>query len=94
MIMSKSASNIVNTDHIENIHVGADGKSIKANMASRSGCELAKYETRRECNFALGMLFASMKADDSTFQFPETIPDTQIRGSGDFKSKRNRHGGS
>ena len=93
-ILAKSRSNIINSAHVENIFIGSDGKSIKVNMVSRSGCETAKYETRGQAEFALGMLFSAMAGNERVFEFPEEVTETQLRGSGSFKTKKNRHGGS
>jgi len=94
VVLAKSQSNIINCDHVENIFIGSDGKSIKANMESRSGCELAKYDTREQTEFALGMLFAAMAAGEISFEFPKVLSEERIRGSGEYKTKKNRHGGS
>ena len=48
--MSLNGSNLINMEQVENIFLGADRKSVKANMVSRSGCELAKYSDY-ECIF-------------------------------------------
>lgn len=95
IIMSKSESNILNLAHIENIFIGSDRKSIKANMASRSGCELAKYETEEQTRFALGMLLSSMQSGDSTFQFPKEIDINFARQqNSNVTSRKKSHGGS
>lgn len=99
VIMSNSQFNVLNLDQIENIFIGADRKSIKANMVSRSGCELAKYENIEQCKYALEMLFVSIKSEDKAFQFPSVQEIEERRtaarsASIHVKTKQNRHGGS
>lgn len=95
LIMAKSESNILNLEHIENIFIGSDRKSIKANMASRSGCELAKYETAEQTQFALGMLFSAMQSGDAVFQFPKEIDINFARQqNSNVTSRKKSHGGS
>lgn len=95
IIMAKTGGNIVNLDHVENIFLSADGKSIKANMASRSGCELAKYSTIEQSKYALGMLFSAAQGDERVFSFPEEI-DINIARQHRSKvsSRKVSHGGS
>lgn len=94
-ILSKSQSNLVNMNEVENIFIGADKKSIKANMVSRSGCELAKYQTSEQCKFALGMLYSSIQANENVFSFPKEIDiNFAKQHGGDYKTKKNSHGGS
>lgn len=93
--MGKAESNILNLAHIENIFIGSDRKSIKANMASRSGCELAKYETEEQTRFAMGMLFSAMQAGDRAFQFPKEIDINFARQQkSHVTSRKVSHGGS
>lgn len=99
VIMSNSQSNILNLEQIENIFIGADRKSIKANMVSRSGCEVAKYENLEQCKYALEMLFVSIKSEDKTFQFPSVQEVEEKRTAArsvsiHIKTKQNRRGGS
>ena len=99
IIMSNSQLNILNLEQIENIFIGADRKSIKANMVSRAGCEVAKYENLEQCMYALGMLFTSIKNEDKTFQFPSVYEIEEKRtaarsASIHVKTKQNRRGGS
>ena len=99
VIMSNSQLNILNLEQIENIFIGADRKSIKANMVSRAGCEVAKYENFEQCKYALEMLFVRIKSEDKTFQFP-SIQEIEERrtaarsASIHVKTKQNRRGGS
>lgn len=71
IIMSLNGSNLINMEQVENIFLGADRKSVKANMVSRSGCELAKYSDYECCKYALEALFLAIKNEDKAFQFPK-----------------------
>lgn len=99
IIMSNSGMNILNLSEVENIFIGADRKSIKANMVSRSGSEVAKYDNLEQCKYALEMLFVSIKSEDKAFQFPSVQEIEERRtaarsASIHVKTKQNRRGGS
>lgn len=95
IIMSLSGMSVVNMDFVENIFLGADRLSIKANMASRSGCELAKYSTTENCKNALEAFYMAVKGDERVFQFPkeeDMIHARQYRSH--LTSRKISHGGS
>lgn len=95
IIMSLNGTNIINMDCVENIFLGADRKSIKANMTSRSGCELAKYSNYEQCKYALEALFIAVKGEDRVFQFPREEDMNHARQySSHITSRTKSHGGS
>ena len=99
VIMNNSESSLVDYEQIEVIFIGSDRKSIKANMISRSGCELAKYENYEQCKYALGMLFEAIRGEERSFQFPNIREIDERRtaarsASIHVKTKQNRRGGS
>ena len=95
IIMSLNGTNIINMDCVENIFLGADRKSIKANMTSRSGCELAKYSSYDQCKYALESLYMAVKGEDKVFQFPREEDMNHARQySSHVTSRKKSHGGS
>lgn len=95
IIMSLNGTNLINMEQIENIFLGADRKSIKANMVSRSGCELAKYSDYECCKYALEALYVAIKSEDKAFQFPkegDMKHAKQYRSH--YTSTKRSHGGS
>lgn len=95
ILMGKNSGTIVNLSQVENIFIGGDRCSIKANMASRSGCELAKYDNAEQCRYAMEMLYEAIKGDERAFQFPKESEMEHARQQrSQFRTKANRHGGS
>lgn len=56
-LINKNKDSIVNLDKITNIFIGADNLTLKANFLDKTGCQLAKYNSREETFIALEMLF-------------------------------------
>ena len=95
IIMSLNGTNIINMDCVENIFLLVYRKSIKANMTSRSGCELAKYSNYEQCKYALEALFIALKGEDRVFQFPREEDMNHARQySSHITSRTKSHGGS
>lgn len=95
IIMSLSGMNVVNMDFVENIFLGADKLSVKANMASRAGCELARYSTMENCKYALEAFYMAVKGEDRVFQFPKEEDMIHARQyKSHFTSRKLSHGGS
>ena len=95
IVMSLNGTNLINMEQVENIFLGADRKSIKANMVSRSGCELAKYSNYEYCEYALEALYLAAKSEDKAFQFPKEEDMKHAKQySSHCTSRKRSHGGS
>jgi hypothetical protein len=97
IIMNNNHEVMANLDHVEEIFLC--GNSIKVAFASHNGCEIAKYSTKEQAVYALGMLYQSISGDDRCFKFPgqgeiqERLNAARVDRS-HVKTKENRHGGS
>ena len=97
IIMNNNNEVMANLDYVEEVFLC--GNSIKVAFTSHNGCEIAKYSTKEQAVYALGMLFVSMKSEDKAFQFP-SIQEIEERrtaarsASIHVKTKQNRRGGS
>ena len=97
IIMNNNHEVMVNLDYVEEVFLC--GNSIKVAFTSHNGCEIAKYLTKEQAAYALGMLYQSISGDDRSFQFPNTREIEERRmaarsASIHVKTKQNRRGGS
>ena len=97
IIMNNNHEVMVNLDYVEEVFLC--GNSIKVAFTSHNGCEIAKYSTKEQAAYALGMLYQSISGDDRCFEFPgqreiqERLNAARVARS-HVKTKENRHGGS
>lgn len=92
-IYAQNRQAIWNYADISRFHVTGTGTGIQAVAKNGSGGELARYKSREQCTYVLGMLMSALDADDRTFTFPaerEIEYAKQHSATGGGK----RHGGS
>jgi hypothetical protein len=93
--MRPDEAQLIDMDKVESIHVSRETKSIKINFESGRGCEIARYNTYEQCRYVLGMIMQALKAEERTFLVPQEVDlDVARRHSSQFKTSKNRHGGS
>lgn len=93
VIITQNKQALWNFDDISRIHVTGNGTGLQAVGRNGAGGEIAKYKSREQCTFVLGMLESAIAAEERTFAFPtiESIQHNTIHRSSGGGS---RHGGS
>lgn len=95
IILSKSKKCVVNLDNVEKIYVGGDNASIKTDMKSGRGTELAKYNSVDGCKTAMDMLVYALRNGDNVFEFPNESEMTfGTQHTSKVTSMKKSHGGS
>jgi len=94
-LMRPDEAQLIDMDKVESMHVSRETKSIKINFESGRGCEIARYNTYEQCRYVLGMIMQALRAEERTFLVPQEVDlDVARRHSSQFKTSKNRHGGS
>jgi len=94
-LMKPDETQLIDMEKVESIHVSRETKSIKINFESGRGCELARYSSYEQCRYVLGMIMQALQAEEKTFFVPQEVDlDVARRHSSQFKTSKNRHGGS
>lgn len=94
-LMRPDEAQLIDMDKVESMHVSRETKSIKINFESGRGCEIARYNTYEQCRYVLGMIMQALRAEERIFLIPQEVDlDVARRHSSQFKTSKNRHGGS
>lgn len=95
IIFTQNRQAVWNFDDISRLHITGNGTGIQAVAKNGSGGEVAKYRSREQCTFVLGMFESAVSADEQTFSFPTIEEITYAKQHRSTVSiKANRHGGS
>lgn len=85
-LINKNKDSIINLDKIVNIFIGADSLTLKANFLDKSGCQLAKYNSKEETIIALELLFENF--NKNIYKVPN---ENEIKTRILSNEKRSRH---
>lgn len=92
-VYSQNRQAVWNYMDISRLHVTENGTGIQAVAKNGADGELARYRNREQCTYALGMLMASIDADERTFTFPTEMEIEYAKQHGTAGGGK-RHGGS
>ena len=98
-ILTQNKKSCVSAVYLENVYIGGDGLSIKANFASGRGMELARYRDKNLAIYALDAYFVAVISEEASFEFPgdrELIEAMSVQKShsSHVSSMKVSHGGS
>lgn len=69
-IINQNKSAIINYDHVSEMYIGADNKSIKVDFTNGKGCQIAAYPTTEKASGVLFNFLSEVRAGASTYEFP------------------------
>ena len=92
-IYTQNRQVVWNFADISRFHVTGNGTGIQAVAKNGAGGELAKYKSREQCTYVLGMLMSAIDADERTVTFPTEKEIEYAKQHGSTGGGK-RHGGS
>ena len=92
-IYTQNRQAVWNYDDLSRLHVTGNGTGIQAMAKNGAGGELARYRSREQCTFVLGMLISAIESDEKVFTFP-TEQEIEYANQHSATGGGKRHGGS
>lgn len=69
-IINQNKSAVINYDHVSEIYIGADNKSIKVDFANGKGCQVASYPTTEKASGVLFHFLQEVRSGAAVYEFP------------------------
>lgn len=93
VLYTQNRQAVWNFDDTSRLHVTGQGTGIQIVARNGSGGEVAKYRTREQATFVMGMFVSAVGSNEKVFAFPT---ETEIEHSRQHGSSGggSRHGGS
>ena len=71
VLLNQNKSAVYNYNHITNMYIGADNKSIKADFANGTGCQIATYSSTGEASAILCNFLTEVRTGATVYEFPK-----------------------